>query len=90
MKENLFKEIEIEKKKLIEMSDFIFDNPEYDGNEIKAAEILTKYLEENGFQVERGIADLPTAFRAVYKKGNEGARIGILCEYDALQGLGHG
>ena len=70
MKEKLFKEIEVEKKKLIEMSDFIFDNPECDGNEIKAAEVLTNYLEENGFQMERGIAGLPTAFRAVYNKGN--------------------
>ena len=90
MKENLFEEIEKEKKKLIEMADFIFDNPECDGNEVKAAEVLTDYLEENGFQVERGIAGLPTAFRAVYKKGNGGARIGILCEYDALLGMGHG
>ena len=72
------------------MSDFIFDNPEYGGEEIKAAEVLTNYLEKNGFQVERGIAELPTAFRAIYNKGKGGARIGILCEYDALQGLGHG
>ena len=90
MKKNLFEEIERERKKLIEMSDFIFDNPEYGGEEIKAAEVLTNYLEKNGFQVERGIAELPTAFRAIYNKGKGGARIGILCEYDALQGLGHG
>ena len=71
MKKNLFEEIERERKKLIEMSDFIFDNPEYGGEEIKAAEVLTNYLEKNGFQVERGIAELPTAFRAIYKEKEE-------------------
>lgn len=90
MKENIFQDIEIQKEKLIEMADFIFDNPECNGEEKKAMEVLTDYLEKNGFSVERGIAGLPTAFRAVYKKGNSGARIGILCEYDALEGLGHG
>ena len=90
MKKNLFEEIERQKEKLVNISDFIFDNPEYEGKEIIASQKLTNYLEENGFQVERGIADLPTAFRAIYKKGDKGARIGILCEYDALQGLGHG
>lgn len=90
MKQDLFKAIENQKEKLIEMSDFIFDNPEYGGEEKKAMKLLTSYLEENNFSVERGIADLPTAFRAIYKKGENGIRIGILCEYDAIEGLGHG
>lgn len=52
--------------------------------------LLTDYLERNGFAVERGIAGWPTAFRAVYRKGSGGVRIGLLCEYDALRQLGHG
>lgn len=90
MKNKLFQEIEKYRDELLNVSDFIFDNPECDGKEIKAAEILTNFLEKNGFAVERGIAGLPTAFRAEYKHGKGGARIGILCEYDALEGLGHG
>lgn len=90
MKNILFQEIEKQKTKIIEIGDYIFDNPECDGNEIKACKILTDYLSENNFSVEKGIGGLNTAFRAVYKRGEGGARIGILCEYDALQGLGHG
>lgn len=90
MKEKLFNNIDNQREELIRMSDFIFDNPELGGKEIKALKILTDYLEKNGFSVEKGIAGLPTAFRAEYKKGNGGAKIGILCEYDALEGLGHG
>lgn len=33
MKENIFQDIEIQKEKLIEMADFIFDNPECNGEE---------------------------------------------------------
>lgn len=90
MKEQLFQKIEDQKEKLWEMADFIFDHPEYEGKEYQAAELLTNYLEKNGFQVERGIAGYETAFRAVYENGTGGPSIGILCEYDALRGLGHG
>jgi len=66
----------------------IHDNPELGFKEEKAAAWLTGYLEDNGFHVERGIAGLPTAFRATY--GKEGPRIALLAEYDALPKVGHG
>jgi aminobenzoyl-glutamate utilization protein B len=53
--------------------------------EYQSAELLASYLEENGFQVERGVAGMPTAFVASYGKGEP--VIGILAEYDALPGL---
>lgn len=90
MKERLYQLIEEQKQRLLQMSDQIFDNPEYNGKEYKAAALLEDYLEENGFAVERGIAGWDTAFRAVYRHGEGGVRIGLLCEYDALEGLGHG
>ncbi|MHB9029726.1 MAG: amidohydrolase, partial [Candidatus Latescibacterota bacterium] len=42
-------------------------------------------LERNGFRVERGVADMPTAFVASWGSGKP--IIGILAEYDALPGL---
>lgn len=89
MKEVLFQKIEAQKERLWEMADFIFDHPEYEGKEYQAVDLLTGYLEQNGFQVERGIAGYETAFRAVYENGTGGPSIGILCEYDALKGMGH-
>ncbi|MBN2286998.1 MAG: M20 family metallopeptidase [Tissierellales bacterium] len=76
-------------EKLISMADYIFDNPEIGLVEFKASKLLCDFLEENEFVVERGIADLPTAFRATYKSGKGGLRLGLFCEYDALDGLGH-
>lgn len=90
MKEALFANIDARKEKLWEMADFIHDHPEYDGAEYQASALLEDYLRQNGFAVEAGVGGFETAFRAVYQNGEGGPSIGILCEYDALVGLGHG
>ena len=90
MKENLYQLIEEQREKLWAMADQIHDDPEYDGEEYHAAALLEDYLEQNGFSVERGLGQWPTAFRATWSQGEGGPRIGLLCEYDALRGLGHG
>jgi amidohydrolase len=81
--------IESQKQQLIQLSLNIHDNPELGFKEEKAAAWLTSYLEDNGFHVERGIAGLPTAFRAIYGR-EESPRIALLAEYDALPKVGHG
>lgn len=90
MKEKLYELVEAQADRLISMGDQIFDHPEYDGEEVFASGLLEDYLEENGFWVQRGLKDWPTAFRATWKHGEGGPRIGLLCEYDALRNLGHG
>ena len=57
--------------------------------EFHALDLLTGWLEREGFQVERGVGGLKTAFRAVWNHGEGGPNIGLLCEYDALEGIGH-
>ena len=74
---------------LCSMSDAIFDRPELGLNEYYASDLLCSFLEKRGFRIERGIAGLATAFRAVWQSGDGGPSIGLLCEYDALEGLGH-
>lgn len=73
---------------LWKLASYIHANPEIAFEEKKAASALSSYLHEAGFIVETGIAELETAFKAVFKKG-DGPRIAVLAEYDALQGLGH-
>lgn len=90
MKNKLKQLILEQSEELLKASDSIFDKPEYDGEEIFASNLLEDYLERNGFQVERGLTGWPTAFRAVWRNGEGGPRIGLLCEYDALKQLGHG
>lgn len=76
---------------LVRTSDWMADNPELGLQEYQAAAKLTEMLEEFGAAVERGIAGLPTAFRATLPGGNpDGPTIAIIAEYDALPDVGHG
>ena len=80
-------EIDARRHQLSELCLKIHSNPELGFQEVKAADWLTRYLEENGFSLERGICGLPTAFKASHGKGKPA--IAILAEYDALPDLGH-
>jgi aminobenzoyl-glutamate utilization protein B len=53
--------------------------------EEKSSALLKELLSKEGFQVESGVAGIPTAFVATYGSGSP--VIGILAEYDALPGL---
>jgi len=87
VKSLITKEIDARGDELRELSLKIHSNPELGFKEVKASAWLTQYLEENGFSVERGICELPTAFRGSYGQGKP--VIAILAEYDALPELGH-
>ena len=80
-------EVDAQQDQLAEISAQIHANPELGFQETMAAGWLTQYLERNGFSVERGICDLPTAFRASYGEGKPS--IALLAEYDALPDIGH-
>src|SRR5690625_53164 len=67
----------------------IHANPELGYEEYKASAWLSETLEKAGFAVERGVADLETAFVATWEGEEDGPTIGIIAEYDALPGLGH-
>src|SRR5438105_4246998 len=73
---------------LEKLSRQIHDNPELAYQEVKAAAWLADFLDKQGFRVERGVAGVTTAFRATIETG-EGPTVAILCEYDALPGIGH-
>lgn len=89
-KQKLYEIIDGMRDKLADISDFIHDNPETGNKEFKAHQLLTQIFEEHGFQVEKEVVGLSTAFCATYSIGTGGPNIGLLCEYDALEGLGHG
>lgn len=87
LKTKIIAEVDRHQSQLWKLGLKIHSHPEVGFHEVKAAEWLTAYLEENGFIVERGICGLPTAFRASYGKGSPA--IALFAEYDALPELGH-
>jgi amidohydrolase len=77
---------------ILALSHAIHADPEIAFQEVRAAARIADLLESRGFTVERGVGSLPTAVRATLPGGlgTDGPRIGILAEYDALPGVGHG
>ncbi|MBI1734746.1 MAG: M20 family metallopeptidase [Candidatus Rokubacteria bacterium] len=73
---------------LEQLSRRIHDHPELGYQEAKAAGWLSDFLAGKGFKVERGVASVDTAFVAQLETG-DGPTIAIMCEYDALPGIGH-
>ncbi len=87
LKASVIAEVEAHRQQLRQLSLKIHSHPELGFQEVKAAAWLSQYLEENGFSIERGIYELPTAFRGSYGGGKPA--IALLAEYDALPKLGH-
>ena len=81
--------VESRRAELCGMADAIFRWAEIGLKEYKSSALLEEYLEKNDFAVERGVGGLETAFRAVWRKGEGGPSFGLLCEYDALENIGH-
>ena len=84
-KKALLTSVEKHKNELIKISDEIWGLAETAFEETKSAEILASYAEKNGFNVERGVAGMPTAFVATYGSGSP--VISVLGEFDALPGI---
>lgn len=65
-------------------------HPEIAREEVRSSRACAALLSDAGFTVTWGEGDLATAFRATLDSGTPGPRVGILGEYDALPGIGHG
>ena len=87
IKEKLYNNIENLKNEIENISEFVFEHAELGNEEYISSAYLVQKLKEYGFQVTYPYLDIPTAFRAEYKKG-DGLKIAFLPEYDALPGDG--
>jgi amidohydrolase len=87
LKTSVGREIDSRYKMLADLSRQLHKNPEVAFEERRSSALLVDFLERNGFNVERGICKLPTAFRGKY--GDAKPVIAFLAEYDALPKLGH-
>jgi amidohydrolase len=72
---------------LVELSHRIHANPELGFKEEKASRWLADALSGEGFDVELGCYDIPTAF--VARAGSGPLHVAICAEYDCLPGIGH-
>lgn len=72
---------------IIRMADQMWEQPELGYLETKSSELMQEELKAQGFQVEAGVAGMPTAFVATAGKRSKGPVIALLAEMDALPGM---
>lgn len=77
--------VETHAAQILAVNRAVWEYAELGLQEQQSAALLVARLRKAGFDVETGVADMPTAFVASY--GNGAPIIGILAEYDALPGM---
>ena len=85
--EQVTKLVDATEETTVRLATDIWNYAELSYAEVRSAAALCKALEDEGFVIEMNIANIPTAFTATYKCGDGGMKVGLLAEYDALDGL---
>ena len=88
IEEEVISYVDANAQEYIDLSKKIWDLAEIQFQEFESAKLLSEKLASEGFDIEMGVAGIPTAFVATFKNG-EGPVISTWGEYDALKGLGH-
>lgn len=87
VKRRLAGEVDRRAEVLVDVSHQIHAHPELNYEEHFAHDLLTDVLAGEGLEVTRRAAGVDTAFLAT--AGTTGPTIAVMCEYDALPGIGH-
>lgn len=90
LRQRIIERVDELRGEIVETNRWLYDHPELSGEEHESSRYLADRARQHGFQVELGIAGLPTAFRGVRKPDYQGKRVAFLAEYDALPEVGHG
>lgn len=83
--EDVIKNLDSKTKTYSQIAQNIWEFAELGYQEEKSSRLLQETLNDSGFTIEKGVANIPTAFIAEYGSGKP--VIAILGEYDALPGL---
>ena len=87
LKVQLCAEVDRRAEVIVGVSRALHAHPELGFAETYAHEVLTGALVDEGLDVSRAAYGLDTAFAA--EAGTSGPTVAVVCEYDALPGLGH-
>lgn len=82
---DILNELDVQEEQYSTVAQSIWGYAELGYQEVKSSAILQKTLKNEGFNIKKGVAEIPTAFIASYGSGEP--IIAFLGEYDALPGL---
>jgi amidohydrolase len=88
IQETIFSTVDQLMPEILEIADFLHENPEVSHEEFQACRMLVEYLQAKGFRCEEKIAGFETSF---FARAGEQRRpaVAFISEYDALPELGH-
>ena len=84
----LLSQIPLFEKEIIELNNFMAENPECGSQEFESSAAIVALLRKYGIETEYTFAGFDTAFKGVINPKNKN-RMVLLAEYDALRGIGH-
>jgi aminobenzoyl-glutamate utilization protein B len=84
LKQEAQQAIDASATRLARLSDAIYSYSELGFQEYNTVKLITGELEKSGFNVERGVAGMPTAFRASAGRGSP--VIGLMADFDCVPG----
>ena len=87
LKDDVCAEVDRLAPQLLQACHDIHAHPELNFEEHFAHDLLTDLLEQGGLTTQRHAYNVDTAFEA--RVGERGFDVAVLCEYDALPGIGH-
>jgi aminobenzoyl-glutamate utilization protein B len=85
LKSSVVKHLDASLEQYKSVASQIWNFAEVGYKEVKSSALLQEQLRNQGFEVQSGVAGIPTAFVATYGSGKP--VIALLAEYDALPGL---
>lgn len=88
MKSTINAIVEEYRDKMLELSQYLRENPEVGLEEFKSSKKIIEMLKKEGFEVQEDFKEMPTAFVG-RKKNGSGPKIAFLAEYDSLPEIGH-
>jgi amidohydrolase len=88
--DELFRRVDAKRERLGSIVRYLHDNPEIGGMETESAAFLCEILRTQAFEIQVGVAGLPTAFVGTFCGSDQiEPRVAFVVEYDALPSLGH-
>ena len=79
--------MEIIKKEVIDLSEYIFKNPELGYKEFETSKLICSKLEQYNIEYKKELAI--TGIKATLDTGKEGPNIALLCELDSVPNTNH-
>ena len=89
LKKSVVDYIDQNKQDFVEIAEKIYTYKELGFQEYQSSGLLADTLSNAGFDVQKGVAGMDTAFLASAGGKQEGTKIALLAEFDALKDLGH-